>query len=75
LSVRKKDHRIRNAAHSGIDLIAEHAHNRERLDHSCLFAVQALVSTMVNFVVKTHGNFPVASTMRTVFYEAAPNVD
>jgi putative ABC transport system permease protein len=35
---------------------------------------QALISTMVNFVVKTRGELPVASTMRSVFHEAAPNL-
>jgi putative ABC transport system permease protein len=35
---------------------------------------QALVSTMVNFVVKTRGDLPVASTMRSVFHEAAPTL-
>jgi putative ABC transport system permease protein len=35
---------------------------------------QALVSTAVNFVVKTRGDLPVASTMRSLFHEAAPNL-
>ena len=35
---------------------------------------QALVSTMVNFVVKTHGDIAVAPAMRTVFHETAPNL-
>jgi ABC-type antimicrobial peptide transport system permease subunit len=35
---------------------------------------QALVSTMVNFVVKTRKDLPVASTMRSVFHETAPNL-
>ena len=35
---------------------------------------QALVSTMVNFVVKTRADLPVASTMRSVFHETAPNL-
>jgi len=34
---------------------------------------QALVTTMVNFVVRTHGDLPVASTMRSLFHELAPN--
>jgi predicted permease len=33
---------------------------------------QALLSTMVSFVVKTHGNIPVAAEMRSVFHQAAP---
>jgi predicted permease len=33
---------------------------------------QALLSTMVSFVVKTHGDIPVAAEMRTVFRQAAP---
>jgi putative ABC transport system permease protein len=35
---------------------------------------QALISTMVNFVVKTHGDLPVASTMRAVVHGGAPNL-
>lgn len=35
---------------------------------------QALLTTMVNFVVKTPGDLPVASSMRTVFHEAAPSL-
>ena len=35
---------------------------------------QALISTMVNFVVKTRGDLPVASTMRSLFHEAAPTL-
>jgi predicted permease len=35
---------------------------------------QALVSTMVNFIVKTRVDLPVASTMRSVFHETAPNL-
>lgn len=35
---------------------------------------QALLTTMVNFVVKTRGDLPVASSMRTVFHEAAPSL-
>jgi putative ABC transport system permease protein len=35
---------------------------------------QALITTVVNFVVKTRGDLPVASTMRTVFHESAPNL-
>jgi predicted permease len=33
---------------------------------------QALLKTLVSFVVKTRGDLPVASTMRLVFHEAAP---
>ena len=33
---------------------------------------QALLKTVVNFVVKTHGNIPVAPEMRTIFHRAAP---
>lgn len=33
---------------------------------------QALLQTVVNFVVKTRGSIPVASQMRTVFHDAAP---
>jgi len=35
---------------------------------------QALITTVVNFVVKTRGDLPVASTVRTVFHELAPNL-
>jgi putative ABC transport system permease protein len=35
---------------------------------------QALISTMVSFVVKARGDLPVASTMRSVFHEGAPNL-
>ena len=34
---------------------------------------QALVSTIVNFVVKTRGNVPVAPAMRSIFHELAPD--
>jgi predicted permease len=33
---------------------------------------QALLQTLVSFVVKTRGDLPVASAMRSVFHEAAP---
>lgn len=33
---------------------------------------QALLKTVVNFVVKTHGDIPVAQEMRTVFHQLAP---
>jgi ABC-type antimicrobial peptide transport system permease subunit len=45
----------------------------QQVPTSSLF-YQALVSTMVNFVVKTHGDIAVASAMRSVFREAAPNL-
>jgi len=35
---------------------------------------QALLTTMVNFVVKTRGDLAVASAMRTAFHEAAPSL-
>ncbi len=33
---------------------------------------QALLKTVVSFVVRTHGDIPVAQEMRTVFHQAAP---
>jgi predicted permease len=33
---------------------------------------QALLKTVVSFVVKTHGSIPVAAEMRSVFHQAAP---
>lgn len=33
---------------------------------------QALLKTVVNFVVKTHGDIPVAQEMRSVFHQQAP---
>jgi putative ABC transport system permease protein len=33
---------------------------------------QALLKTLVSFVVKTRGDVPVAATMRTLFHDAAP---
>ena len=33
---------------------------------------QALLETVVNFVVKTHGDLPVAAQMRSVFHQSAP---
>jgi putative ABC transport system permease protein len=35
---------------------------------------QALLQTMVNFVVKTRGNIPVATEMRSVFHQYAPSL-
>jgi predicted permease len=35
---------------------------------------QALLKTVVSFVVRTHGEMPVAAEMRSVFHQAAPNL-
>lgn len=35
---------------------------------------QALLKTIVSFVVKTRGNIPVAAEMRSVFHQAAPSL-
>lgn len=35
---------------------------------------QALLKTIVSFVVKTHGNIPVAQEMRSVFHQLAPGI-
>jgi len=35
---------------------------------------QALLKTIVGFVVKTRGNIPVAAEMRSVFHQVAPNI-
>jgi putative ABC transport system permease protein len=35
---------------------------------------QALLRTMVSFVVKTRGNIPVATEMKSVFHQAAPTI-
>jgi putative ABC transport system permease protein len=35
---------------------------------------QALLSTMVNFVVQTRGDIPVAAEMRSVFHQSAPSI-
>jgi ABC-type antimicrobial peptide transport system permease subunit len=35
---------------------------------------QALLKTLVSFVVKTRGNIPVAVEMRSVFHQAAPGI-
>jgi putative ABC transport system permease protein len=35
---------------------------------------QVLLSTMVNFVVKTRGDIPVAAEMRSVFHQSAPSI-
>ncbi|MGP8252890.1 MAG: ABC transporter permease [Terracidiphilus sp.] len=44
---------------------------QEQIPTTSLF-YQALLKTIVTFVVKTHGNIPVAPQMRTVFHDAAP---
>ena len=43
----------------------------EQVPTTSLF-YQALLKTVVNFVVKTRGNIPVASQMRSLFHSAAP---
>jgi putative ABC transport system permease protein len=43
----------------------------EQVPTTSLF-YQALLETLVSFVVKTRGDLPVASAMRSVFHEAAP---
>jgi putative ABC transport system permease protein len=43
----------------------------EQIPTTSLF-YQALVSTVVNFVVKTRGDIPSASEMRSLFHQAAP---
>ena len=35
---------------------------------------QALLKTVVSFVVRTHGEIPVAAEMRSVFHQAAPGL-
>ena len=44
---------------------------QEQVPTTSLF-YQALLKTLVTFVVKTHGNIPVAPQMRAVFHSAAP---
>jgi predicted permease len=44
---------------------------QEQVPTTSLF-YQALLKTLVTFVVKTHGNIPVAAQMRAVFHDAAP---
>jgi putative ABC transport system permease protein len=46
---------------------------QEQVPTTSLF-YQALLKTMVGFVVKTRGNIPVASEMRSVFHQAAPSI-
>jgi len=47
--------------------------SQEQIPTTSLF-YQALLKTMVGFVVKTRGNIPVASEMRSVFHRAAPSI-
>jgi putative ABC transport system permease protein len=44
---------------------------QEQIPTTSLF-YQALLKTVVNFVVKTRGNIPVAPQMRTIFHSVAP---
>ncbi len=44
---------------------------QEQVPTTSLF-YQALLNTMVNFVVKTRGDIPVAPEMRSLFHQAAP---
>jgi len=44
---------------------------QEQIPTTSLF-YQALLKTMVSFVVKTRGNIPVAAEMRSVFHQFAP---
>jgi len=46
---------------------------QEQIPTTSMF-YQALLKTMVGFVVKTRGNIPVASEMRSVFHRAAPSI-
>jgi predicted permease len=46
---------------------------QEQIPTTSLF-YQALLRTMVNFVVKTRGNIPVATEMRSVFHQNAPSL-
>ncbi len=46
---------------------------QEQIPTTSLF-YQALLKTMVSFVVKTRGNIPVATEMRSVFHQAAPGL-
>lgn len=45
--------------------------SQQQIPTTSLF-YQALLKTMVSFVVKTRGNIPVATEMRSVFHELAP---
>jgi putative ABC transport system permease protein len=44
---------------------------QQQIPTSSLF-YQALLATVVSFVVKTHGDLPVAQEMRSVFHQGAP---
>ncbi|HEV2396973.1 MAG TPA: ABC transporter permease [Candidatus Sulfotelmatobacter sp.] len=46
---------------------------QEQIPTTSMF-YQALLKTMVGFVVKTRGNIPVAAEMRSVFHQAAPSI-
>src|SRR5438067_10416729 len=46
---------------------------QEQVPTTSLF-YQALLKTVVSFVVKTRGNVPVAAEMRSVFHQAAPGI-
>jgi putative ABC transport system permease protein len=46
---------------------------QEQVPTTSLF-YQALLKTMVNFVVKTRGDIPLANEMRSVFHQAAPSI-
>src|SRR5262252_5819142 len=47
--------------------------SQQQIPATSLF-YQALLRTLVNFVVKTRGNIPVASEMRSVFHQYAPSL-
>jgi putative ABC transport system permease protein len=47
--------------------------SQQQIPTTSLF-YQALLSTMVNFVVKTRGDIPVAAEMRSVFHQSAPSI-
>ena len=47
--------------------------SQQQIPTTSLF-YQALLQTMVNFVVKTRGNIPVATEMRSVFHQNAPSL-
>ena len=47
--------------------------SQQQIPTTSLF-YQALLKTVVNFIVKTRGNVPVVGEMRSVFHEVAPGV-
>ena len=47
--------------------------SQQQIPTTSLF-YQALLRTLVNFVVKTRGNIPVATEMRSVFHQYAPSL-